>query len=291
MGKLCYTARMKKKYLILLPILVALIAICALAFRSDLRIETYEIRDVRIAAPIRLAVLADLHNAQYGENQSTLLAALAAQAPDVVMLIGDIIDDELPREPAVALLEAVGKAYPCYYVSGNHEVWSGDLGAIKDLVRACGITVLEGTGEVFSLGSARLRICGVDDLAAFVIRSGKAAPMSGSWMEQLNACSDMAGDDIFTILLSHRPERVGDYRERGFDLVLSGHAHGGQMRIPGLMNGLFAPNQGFFPAYAGVQYQLDTNTSMVVSRGLSKKIMPRVFNRPELVIIDLLPAR
>ncbi|MDO4733224.1 MAG: metallophosphoesterase, partial [Bacillota bacterium] len=92
-----------------------------------------------------------------------------------------------------------------------------------------------------------------------------------------------------SILLSHRPECTAFYESSGFDLELSGHAHGGQLRIPGLLNGLYAPNQGFFPKYAGGLYQLG-KTSLLVSRGLCKSRLPRVFNRPELAIIELLPG-
>ena len=105
--------------------------------------------------------------------------------------------------------------------------------------------------------------------------------------------SEQAAQDgeAFSILLTHRPERVEDYVGRGFDLVLAGHAHGGQWRLPGLINGLIAPNQGLFPRYAGGRYALDGDTTMIVSRGLAREStrIPRLFNRPELVVVDILP--
>ena len=91
------------------------------------------------------------------------------------------------------------------------------------------------------------------------------------------------------MLLSQRPERTECYRDSGFDLVVSGHAHGGQVRLPGMINGLFAPHQGAFPDYAGGLYALGS-TTLVVSRGLCRNLLPRVFNPPELVALDLLPA-
>jgi len=97
------------------------------------------------------------------------------------------------------------------------------------------------------------------------------------------------GDDVYSILLSHRPERVEAYHSSGFDLVVAGHAHGGQVRIPGILNGLYAPNQGFYPKYADGRYALG-ETLMIVGRGLSRSGLPRVFNPPELVIIDVEPA-
>jgi len=95
----------------------------------------------------------------------------------------------------------------------------------------------------------------------------------------------------FTLLLSHRPERIEDYLGYPFDLILSGHAHGGQWRLPGIVNGLYAPNQGLFPKYAGGRYDFE-DTAFLVSRGLAREStkIPRVFNRPELVVVDLIPA-
>ena len=111
------------------------------------------------------------------------------------------------------------------------------------------------------------------------------------WREQLEAVTAAQDGAHVSVLLTHRPERVEDYTGRGFDLVLAGHAHGGQWRLPGLINGLIAPNQGLFPRYAGGRYALDGDTTMIVSRGLAREStrIPRLFNRPELVVVDILP--
>ena len=128
-----------------------------------------------------------------------------------------------------------------------------------------------------------LRICGVDDPSAFAGESG--------WLEQFRACQALTGDSRYTVLLSHRPERTEDYAGRGFELVLAGHAHGGQWRLPGLLNGLFAPDQGLFPTYAGGRYALG-DTTLLVSRGLAREStrLPRFYNRPELVMVELRPG-
>lgn len=254
-------------------------------FSCRLATVRYDVRDVRLAAPARLAVIADLHGAQYGDGQAELLEALAALAPQLVLLSGDIVDDVLPEAPAWTLLERLGAAYPSFYVTGNHEVHTGRLEAIKRDVAACGIAVLDGDAITVRCGRQRLALCGVDDPIAFPRPRGKTDP----WREQLLHGRATAAPGAFTILLTHRPERVRAYRAAGFDLVLAGHAHGGQVRIPGLFNGLYAPNQGIFPAYAGGLYDLGGGTRMVVSRGLSQRILPRVWNRPELVAVDLLP--
>ena len=111
------------------------------------------------------------------------------------------------------------------------------------------------------------------------------------WQSQLEDVTAALEGDVCSILLSHRPERVADYTGRGFDLVLSGHAHGGQWRIPLLGVGLIAPNQGLFPRYAGGTYNLE-GTTLVVSRGLAREStrIPRLYNPPEVVVVDLVPS-
>ena len=141
--------------------------------------------------------------------------------------------------------------------------------------------MLEGACVPVAVDGQTIQLCGVDDPAA-----GEAV-----WRAQLARAAAQADPDLFTILLTHRPERVEAYRGRGFDLILAGHAHGGQWRLPGVVNGLLAPDQGLFPPYAGGRYELEGGT-LIVSRGLAREStrVPRVFNRPELVIIDVTPA-
>ena len=168
-----------------------------------------------------------------------------------------------------------------YYVTGNHEFWTGRVEEVRELLRARGAVVLEGESAAVTAAGQTLRIGGIDD------------PSVGEdiWREQLETVTAAQDGETFSILLTHRPERVEDYTGRGFDLVLAGHAHGGQWRLPGLINGLIAPNQGLFPRYAGGRYALDGDTTMIVSRGLAREStrIPRLFNRPELVVVDILP--
>ena len=159
---------------------------------------------------------------------------------------------------------------------------SGRVETIRREMTESGVIVLAGECRSVLIQGQRVELCGVDD------------PKCGGsmWSDQLSAAAKAADPDCLAVLLSHRPERVEDYLAYDFDLVLSGHAHGGQWRLPGLVNGLLAPDQGFFPAYAGGLYRLDENTDLVVSRGLAREStrVPRIFNPPELVIIDVTPA-
>lgn len=252
-----------------------LLIFTAAALDTSIAVPVYKIYSDKVTKPVRIALLTDFHSSSYGKGQQVLIDAVNAQKPDVILLAGDIFEDVRPHKHSIELLERLGKEYPCYYVTGNHEVWSGEVNEIKETVRSLVVTVLAGDGEVRNFNGQKLRICGVDD------------PAGG---KQFADCVHMAGDDIFTVLMSHRPDLVDLYSGKGFDLVVSGHAHGGQVRIPGLLNGLYAPNQGLFPKYAGGRYLLsDGSTEMIVSRGLCKNILPRVFNRPEAAVIDIVP--
>ena len=249
---------------------------------TGLTVQTYTVESGKVEAPVRLALLTDLHSCDYGEGQRELLDAVEEQDPDLVLLGGDIVDDgpEMPEERALATVEALAERWPTYYVTGNHEYRTGRAEEIKELLAGRGAVVLEGTCALVTVGEQTLQICGVDDPAV-----GAAV-----WQSQLEDVTVALEGDVCSILISHRPERVADYTGRGFDLVLSGHAHGGQWRIPLLGVGLIAPNQGLFPRYAGGTYDLE-GTTLVVSRGLAREStrIPRLYNPPEVVVVDLVP--
>lgn len=249
---------------------------------TSLTVQIYTVESGKVEAPVRLALLTDLHSCDYGEGQRELLDAVEKQDPDLVLLGGDIVDDgpEMPEERALATVEALAERWPTYYVTGNHEYRTGRAEEIKELLAGRGAVVLEGTCALVTVGEQTLQICGVDDPAV-----GAAV-----WQSQLEDVTVALEGDVCSILISHRPERVADYTGRGFDLVLSGHAHGGQWRIPLLGVGLIAPNQGLFPRYAGGTYDLE-GTTLVVSRGLAREStrIPRLYNPPEVVVVDLVP--
>lgn len=269
--------RTRRRHLVwLLPLLLLML----LAFDCRMAVRSYSIDAAGAAEPLRLVLVADLHSCGYGEGQQRLIEAVHAQSPDVVLLAGDIFDDDMPDANSRDFLAGIAGSYPCYYVTGNHECWSGTeaFASKMAILEDCGVERL--SGEAVQLNG--VYICGVDDPAVQEID-----PAAPSFEQQLDAAAAASGEG-FSILLSHRPERFESYAERGFDLVLCGHAHGGQWRIPGLLNGLFAPNQGLFPDYAGGFYEQD-GMGMIVSRGLAREStrVPRIFNRPELVVIEV----
>ncbi len=243
-----------------------------------LRTVTYRVTSPKVAAPVRLAVLADLHSCAYGRGQHTLLEAVAAQTPDAVLLVGDIVDDKLPEHRAWTVAAALAAEMPCCYVTGNHEWRSGQAERICREMEALGIAVLRGCAAVLDLRGQSIAVWGVDD------------PDSGDSERQLAQVGDEMDPTAFSLLLAHRPERIHRYLIYPFDLVISGHAHGGQWRIPGLLNGVLAPQQGLFPMYAGGRYGF-RGTTFLVSRGLARENIPvpRIFDRPELMIVEILP--
>jgi len=267
------TKRKKRILLTAAGAAALVLAVCALDVR--LAVRRYSLVSKKIVTPVRLAVLTDLHSCSYGEGQERLLSAVAAEEPDTVLLVGDIVDDKMDEKNAWITLEALADAYPCYYVTGNHEWWT-DAERICREITALGITVLRGDSAELTVGESSICLCGLDD------------PDAGMWEEQWAGVEASIKDENFAVLLTHRPERIEEYEILGADLVVSGHAHGGQWRIPGALNGLLAPNQGLFPDYAGGMYALE-GSELIVSRGLAREstLVPRIFNRPEVVIVDI----
>lgn len=252
------------------------------AFNNRLETVYYEVESSKISAPITIALLTDLHSCDYGEGQKEILEAVDGEKPDLVLLGGDILDDVLPPGKAQEVMAYLAQKYPVFYVSGNHEYWSEKIDVLKALVRAEGIPVLEGDNIPLTLGNQRINISGADDPTYI----GKKASLG-----QAARARGQADPSNFMILLVHRPELFKEYEPMGFDLILSGHTHGGQWRIPMLLNGFYAPGQGFFPRYAGGLYRRG-GTVMAVSRGLAREStgVPRIFNPPELLIIRLNPT-
>ena len=278
---------LRKRWKIWLAAGAVLAALAVWALWTGLAVRTYTLETAKLDQPVRLLLLTDLHSTVHGRDQQALIDLVRAQAPDAVLLSGDIADDEVPHRGTELLLEAVAGKYPCFYVTGNHEFWAEGTEEILEMFRRYGVTVLAGTWSDLTVRGQTIRIFGVDDPEGFEAAPGEAVP--AGWLEQWETCRAGLEEGTFSVLLSHRPELTELYRGSGFDLVVSGHAHGGQVRVPLLLNGLYAPNQGFFPRYAGGLYDLD-GTALAVSRGLSISRLPRVFNPPEAVVIDLVPA-
>lgn len=275
---------MRKKHWWILPVLAILVVLTLIALDERLTLRTYTVASPKLTAEVRLAVVTDFHSS---DNADDVVAMVASCAPDAVLLVGDMFDDDIanrPTERTLSLMRQLSALYPCYYVSGNHEAWTGEMDALYQQTEEAGVTVLRMSSGVLTVRGQRIALCGIPDPYEMVF---SGAPDTEEQLRQ--ALEDVDSAD-FTVLLAHRPELLTKYAQFPFDLVVSGHAHGGQVRIPGVLNGLYAPNQGWFPKLAGGAYTQD-GTTLIVSRGLAVRTrLPRIFNRPEVVLVRCVPA-
>ena len=223
----------------------------------------------------KIVQISDLHNDSFGNKQSSLIKKIQTQSPDLIVITGDLIDSSHPDLNAVMdLINGIKTLSPIYFISGNHEerLDSNTYETLKSQLRNAGVIVLE--NEIITLQNEQqesIKIIGLRDNAS---------------SSTLNSLIDQLDPNDFSILLAHHPERFEIYAANKIDLIFSGHAHGGQVRIP-LIGALIAPDQGFFPKYTQGLYKLNQST-MVVSRGLGNSVVPiRFFNGPELVTLTL----
>lgn len=275
---------MRKKHRWILPVLAILVILTLIALDERLILRTYTVVSPKLTAEVRLAVVTDFHSS---DNADDVVAMVTSCAPDAVLLVGDLFDDDTqnrPTERTLSLMRQLSALYPCYYVSGNHEAWTGEMDALYQQTEEAGVTVLRMSSGVLTVRGQRIALCGIPDPYEMVF---SGAPDTEEQLRQ--ALEDVDSAD-FTVLLAHRPELLTKYAQFPLDLVVSGHAHGGQVRIPGVLNGLYAPNQGWFPKLAGGAYT-QGGTTLIVSRGLAVRTrLPRIFNRPEVVLVRCVPA-
>ena len=275
---------MRKKHWWILPVLAILVVLTLIALDERLTLRTYTVASPKLTAEVRLAVVTDFHSS---DNADDVVAMVASCAPDAVLLVGDMFDDDIanrPTERTLSLMRQLSALYPCYYVSGNHEAWTGEMDALYQHTEEAGVMVLWMSLGVLTVRGQRIALCGIPDPYEMVF---SGAPDTE---EQIRQAMENVDSADFIVLLTHRPELLAKYAQFPLDLVVSGHAHGGQVRIPGVLNGLYAPNQGWFPKLAGGAYTQD-GTTLIVSRGLAVRTrLPRIFNRPEVVLVRCVPA-
>lgn len=223
----------------------------------------------------KIVHISDLHNAEFGNGQKDLIDKIEAQDADIIVITGDMIDSRRTDvDKAVELITGLGNKIPVYYVTGNHESRVREYNELESKLIENGVTVLKNESVKIEKDSSFINVIGVDD------------PSFGMSANDIFHTVSELKTDGYDVLLSHRPELFETYCEIGAELVLCGHAHGGQVRIP-FIGGIVAPNQGLFPEYTAGSYK-SGSTEMIVSRGLGNSIIPlRINNPPELVVITL----
>ena len=267
-------------------IILLVLVIWTIWGNTALELNTYTVKSEKLPenfSGYRIAQVSDLHNAEIGADNEKLLDMLLKAKPDIIVITGDLIDaNSTDIEIALQFAEKALKVAPCYYVTGNHEAVSLEYEILKSNLLELGVIILSDQRIELEKNGQIISLLGVDDPSfqtdyllddAGAVMSTKLQTLKGK-------------NDAYTILLSHRPELIDTYVESGVDLVITGHAHGGQFRLP-FIGGLIAPNQGLFPEYDSGLYT-SGNTNMIVSRGIGNSIIPfRFNNRPEVVLIEL----
>ena len=232
----------------------------------------------------KILQISDLHNKEFGSKQNKILAKIEKINPDIIVVTGDLIDSNNTNiDIAMELINGAIKIAPIYYVSGNHEAWSGSYDELKSNLENSGVVVLDNQKIEVMNDSDSIDIIGLAD-TSFIESDWLEYGGNAETKNLLNTLTE--GTTNFKILLSHRPELFDIYSNSNVNLIFSGHAHGGQFRLP-FIGGLIAPDQGFFPKLTeGIHTSNDT--SMIISRGLGNSIIPvRILNRPELIVVTL----
>lgn len=229
----------------------------------------------------KIAHISDFHNAKFGENNSKIIDILKNENPDIIAVTGDLVDSNHTNvDIAVLFMKQAVKIAPCFYVTGNHEAWTEQYDELESKLIECGVNVLHDTYFDLEKNGAKIKLVGIDDPSFTKGYELNEESIIETKLKEFDL------EDSYTILLSHRPEYFKTYANSNIDLVLTGHAHGGQFRLP-FIGGLVAPNQGLFPKYDSGLFT-ENNTNMVVSRGIGNSIIPvRINNRPEVIIINL----
>lgn len=257
-------------------IIILIIIFLILGLNNKLEITYYRVDSKKIDN-IRIILITDLHCSKYKNNQQELINKINEENPDLILYGGDMVDDKLPVTETEKLLKSLDSKYPSYYVLGNHEFLI-EIDDTKELFDKYNVKILDGICNKIKIKNKIINICGLDD------------PDIGDeiFNKELENVGNSVLENNYNILLSHRPELINKYIKYDFDLILSGHAHGGQWRLPFLTNGLYSPHQGIFPKYSGGKYKVG-NIDFIVSRGLARNntFVPRFYNRPELVVIDI----
>ena len=281
--------RAKKKRLarfavIFCAVLLVLAITALIAFDTGLSVSKFKIYSGKLPAEFdgyRIVQLTDLHCAYFGENQQELSELIDSLAPDLVVFTGDMIDENiLDFEPVEKLCQVLSEEYRILSVWGNHDRWLEfrDFKKMAELYGKYGVETLAGNTVFIEKNGAQIAISGADDPASWGYNDLK-------FVEE-NGIGVLPADGVYNILLYHRASIFPYLSTLGFDLILAGHMHGGQIRVP-FAGGLISPTMKWFPNYTAGKYE-ENGTTMIVGRGLGNAVnVPRIFNPPEVVLITL----
>lgn len=276
-GRGCLTA------LIILALIAAAAAFLIKDSRDDLEISRYEVKSQKLPESFdgfKIVQLSDLHGAEFGEDGMELVEKVKELEPDIIALTGDFVTDEGDLAAVEKLAARLVKLCPVYFISGNHEFGSGLAVKVRNILERAGVKYLSNEYLTISRGEDEILLGGVEDPLAY---ADMLSP------DELAQKMNDAAPDAFKILLGHRNYWMTEYPELPVDLIFCGHAHGGLVRIPGV-GGLIGTDRRLFPDFDAGEYNNGRYT-LIVSRGLGNSVsIPRIFNRPEIVCVELTRA-
>jgi len=284
---------MKKRTAIILTIIIiSIVSVSACLSglylhyeNTALQVSYYNIVNARVPRDFnnyKIIQISDFHNTKAKSLTGDLITEIEDQKPDLIVLTGDFIDlRRTDIDVSIEFIKNIKDIAPIYFVSGNHEANCGGYSTLKEKLKENNVNILDNKVETLKINDSVINLIGIDDP-----RMSHESSVSDSLIVKTELENINYDKNNYSILLSHRPELVDVYAEKELDLVLTGHAHGGQIRIP-FIGGLFAPDQGLFPEYTNGTF-VRNNTEMVVSRGIGNSILPfRINDRPELVVVTL----
>ena len=275
----------KPRFMFLKLFLIVVLILAALFFDSNFRIDvseyTLEYKNLPESFDgYRMAVLSDFHAAEFGEGNSRLISAIERAKPDVILIIGDFIDSDGQLDIARTLLRGIRDLAPIYYITGNHEWDSGVIGELFKTLNEEGVTALRNDYVLLERGGESIVLAGVEDPNG---PSGMISPYD--FIKKVQGETD----GKFLVALNHRNHLLDLYSTLGVELVISGHAHGGVVRLP-FTDGLIGPRREWFPDYTNGVYT-EGLTKMLVSRGVGSHAgVPRFLNNPHIPVAVLKKA-
>ena len=280
-----------KKILIIVLLIGAIVLLSWIVWDNKrIVVTSFRVEDEQLPQEFdgyRIVQISDLHNDEFGKDNEKLLALIKEIKPDIIAITGDLLDSRRTSvEKALNFATKASQIAPCYYVTGNHESrMDEEYERLEVGMIEAGVNVLRNEKMALEKDGSQITIVGIDD-PRFVIATDKVGKMESVIGEILEGILQDVPKEEFVLLLSHRPELFELYCKQAVDVVLAGHVHGGQVRIP-YIGGIIGPGQGILPDYDAGLYEAD-GIKMILSRGLGQSIIPfRVNNPPELVVVEL----
>ncbi|SEL43846.1 metallophosphoesterase [Ruminococcus albus] len=268
--------KLTKKKIIILSAVIVLLTIFCIFQNKYLTVTEYTFTSPKVTTAsdgFTIMQISDLHNAEFGRNNSRLISKIKENSPDIIVITGDIVDSNHTNiDTAIELCNQATKIAPCYYITGNHEMWldATESEKLYSGINSAGVTILDNTTVIL-------------DNDIYLTGLGDDHLYNGTLAE----LSKTVPENALHIVLAHEPQYLEEeYTLSSPDLIITGHAHGGQFRLP-FIGGIVAPDQGFFPKYTSGEYK-SGDTTMYVSRGLGNSVIPlRLFNTPELNLLKI----